>query len=107
MTDADVTAREVRGGQDAIRAAVEGRRPLSDRDSFLAPLFLLPAIVYILALVAVPFFLAIAFSPTAGTAGDPSLDWVGLDNFEAIFNDPIFWGSRQNPLLYPAITMAL
>jgi multiple sugar transport system permease protein len=107
MTDADVTARQVRSRQDEIRAAVEGRRPLGDRDSFLAPLFLLPAIVYILALVAVPFFLAIAFSLTDVTAGDPSLDWVGFDNFEAIFNDPIFWRSLRNTLVFTAITMAL
>jgi multiple sugar transport system permease protein len=93
--------------RDAIRAAVDGRRALADRESFLAPLFLLPAIVYIVVLVAVPFFLAIAFSLTDVTAGDPSLDWVGLENFDAILSDPIFWRSLWNTLIFTAITMAL
>jgi multiple sugar transport system permease protein len=92
---------------EAIRAAVHGRRALADRESFLAPLFLLPAVVYILALVAFPFFLALAFSLSDVTAGDPSLDWVGLSNFEAIFDDPVFWRSLRNTLLFTAVTMVL
>jgi multiple sugar transport system permease protein len=91
----------------ATRAAVERGRALADRDSFLAPLFLLPAIVYIVALVAIPFFVAIAFSLTDVTAGDPSLDWVGLQNFQAIFDDPIFWRALRNTLIFTAITMVL
>jgi multiple sugar transport system permease protein len=91
----------------ATRAAVERGRALADRDSFLAPLFLLPAIIYIVALVAIPFFVAIAFSLTDVTAGDPSLDWVGLQNFQAIFDDPIFWRALRNTLIFTAITMVL
>jgi multiple sugar transport system permease protein len=83
------------------------RRRLADRDGILAPLFLLPAVVYIIALVGVPFFLAIAFSLTDVTAGDPSLDWVGLQNFEAIFDDPIFWESLRNSIVFTAATMVL
>jgi multiple sugar transport system permease protein len=85
---------------------VRSRKSLADREGLLAPLFLLPAIVYIIALVAVPFFLAIAFSLTDVTAGDPSLDWVGLQNFKDIFDDPIFWRSLRNTVVFTAITMA-
>jgi multiple sugar transport system permease protein len=95
------------GRLDAIRAAAGGRGALADRESFLAPLFLLPAVIYILALVAVPFLLAIAFSLSDITTGDPSLDWVGFGNFQAIFDDPIFWRSLRNTLLVTAVTMAL
>ena len=91
----------------ATRAAVERGKALADRDSFLAPLFLLPAIIYVVALVAIPFFVAIAFSLTDVTAGDPSLDWVGFQNFQAIFEDPIFWRALRNTLIFTAITMAL
>jgi ABC-type sugar transport system permease subunit len=91
---------------DGIRAAVHGRRALADREGLLAPVFLLPAVVYITALVGVPFLLAIAFSVTDVTAGDASLDWVGLKNFEDIFHDPIFWRSLKNTLLITAVTMA-
>jgi multiple sugar transport system permease protein len=83
------------------------RKTLADREGVLAPLFLLPAVIYIIALVAIPFFLAIAFSLTDVTAGDPSLDWVGLQNFEAIFDDPIFWRSLRNSLIFTAVTVAL
>src|ERR671930_80214 len=83
------------------------RRPLSDRDGLLAPLFLLPAVVYVVALVAIPFCLAIAFSLTDVTAGDPSLDWVGFKNFDHIFHDPIFWRALRITLLFTAATMVL
>ena len=43
----------------------------------------MPSVVYILALVAVPFVLAIGFALSDVTAGDPSFDWVGLRNFGA------------------------
>ena len=102
------TEASARGGNLRERGApVAGKKPLADRESFLAPLFLLPAIVYIIALVGIPFFLAIAFSFTDVTAGDPSLDWVGFENFKAIFDDPIFWRSLRNTLVFTAITMVL
>lgn len=83
------------------------RRQLADREGLLAPLFLLPAIVYIVALVAVPFGLAIAFSFSDVSAGNPSLDWVGLRNFRAIVRDPVFWQSLRNTLLFTVVSMAL
>jgi multiple sugar transport system permease protein len=83
------------------------RGTLADREGVLAPLFLLPAIVYIIALVAVPFFLALAFAFSDVTAGDPSFDWVGFANFEAIFDDPVFWRSLWNTLLFTVIAMVL
>jgi multiple sugar transport system permease protein len=83
------------------------RRRLADRDGLLAPLFLLPSIVYIAALVALPFFLALTFSFTDVTTGDPSLDFAGLRNYRAIFDDPIFWRSLRNTLLFTTISTVL
>ena len=80
---------------------------LADREGVLAPLFLLPAIVYIIGLVALPFFLALAFAFSDVTAGDPSFDWVGLANFEAILDDPVFWRSLRNTIVFTAIAMVL
>ena len=98
-------------GDDAVRPlaapAAQARATLADREGLLAPLFLLPAIVYIVALVAVPFLLALAFAFSDVTAGDPSFDWVGFANFEAIFDDPVFWRSLQNTLVFTAIAMVL
>jgi multiple sugar transport system permease protein len=88
-------------------AAGAARARLADRESLLAPLFLLPTVVYIIGLVIVPFFLAIAFSFTDVTAGDPSLDWVGFDNFNAILHDSVFWESLKNTVIFTVITVVL
>jgi multiple sugar transport system permease protein len=87
--------------------AAARRLPLADRERLLAPLFLLPAVVYIFALVAIPFVLAILFSFSDVTTGNPSFDWAGLDNYRAIFHDSVFWRSLRNTVLITAITMAL
>jgi multiple sugar transport system permease protein len=87
--------------------AARARRSLADRDGALAWIFLLPSVVYIIVLVAVPFFLAIGFAVSDVTAGDPSYDFVGLDNFRAIFDDPVFWRSLGNTLLFTGVSMAL
>ena len=80
---------------------------LADRDGLLARLMLLPAIVYILALVAVPFVIAIAYSFSDVTAGDPGYDWVGLDNYRANWRDPVFGQALWNTFLFTAATMVL
>jgi multiple sugar transport system permease protein len=92
-----------------VSSAAGARRgtSLSDREGFLAPLFLLPAVVYIIALVAIPLLLAIAFAFSDVTVGDPSFDWVGLANFEGIFDDPVFWRSLRNTVVFTVVSMTL
>lgn len=80
---------------------------LADRDRFLARAMLLPAIVYVIALVAVPFVLAIGYSLSDVTAGDPSYDFVGLDQYRDAVRDPVFRKSLGNTLLFTLISMAL
>ncbi|MEU4419825.1 sugar ABC transporter permease [Actinoplanes sp. NPDC024001] len=82
-------------------------RRLADRDGTLAWLFLMPSVVYILALVALPFLLAIGYALSDVTAGDPSYDWVGLRNFQRVFEDPVFWRSLGNTFVFTLISMAL
>jgi multiple sugar transport system permease protein len=88
-------------------APPRGRSKWTDREGFLAPLFLLPAVVYIIALVGIPLGLALAFAFSDVTVGDPSFDWVGLRNFEGIFDDPVFWRSLRNTVIFTVISMAL
>jgi multiple sugar transport system permease protein len=83
------------------------RARVTDREGLLARLMLLPAIVYILALVAIPFVVAIAYSFSDVTAGDPSFDWVGLENYRANLDDPVFTRSLWNTFFFTAATMAL
>ena len=83
------------------------RAYLLDRDGVLGPVMLLPAVLYIGALVAVPFFLAIAYSVSDVTVGDPSFDYVGLRNFRTVLADPVFRRSLGNSLFITAATMVL
>jgi multiple sugar transport system permease protein len=87
--------------------AAAPRRRLADREATLAWLFLMPSVVYILALVGVPFVLAIGFSLSDVTAGDPSFDWVGTRNFARVLEDPVFWRSLGNTFVFTLISMLL
>jgi len=79
----------------------------TDREGLLSRVFLLPTVVYIVGLVAVPFFLAIAYSFSDVTAGQPSYDFIGVRNYVRIFGDPVFWKSLQNTLVFTVISMLL
>ncbi|HET6948840.1 MAG TPA: sugar ABC transporter permease [Acidimicrobiales bacterium] len=83
------------------------RARATDREGVLSRLMLLPAIVYILALVAAPFVIAIAYSFSDVTAGNPSYDWVGLENYRANLDDPVFGQALWNTFLFTAATMVL
>ena len=83
------------------------RRYLFDRERVLGPILLAPAVIYIIALVAVPFFLAIAYSLSDMTVGDPSYNYVGLRNFRAIWHDAVFRRSLRNSLFITIVTMVL
>jgi multiple sugar transport system permease protein len=80
---------------------------LADREGFLAWAMLLPSVIYIVALVAIPFALAIAFSFSDVTAGDPSYDWAGLATFRRALADPVFWRSLSNTFVFTVVSMAL
>ena len=71
----------------------------------LAWLFLVPAVVYVVALVGVPFFLAIAFAFSDVTSGDTSYDWVGLENFRQVMGDPVFWRALGNTFVFTVVSM--
>jgi multiple sugar transport system permease protein len=88
-------------------ARMTRRRTVADREGLLAPLFLLPAVVYIVLLVAIPLLLALAFAFSDVTTGDPSFDWAGFSNFEAIFRDSVFWRSLRNTVVFTVISMIL
>lgn len=68
---------------------------------------LLPATVYILALVGLPFLIAIVYSVTDVTVGDTSLDFVGLDNFRRIIKTPQFQRALSNTLFFAIVSQVL
>lgn len=85
----------------------DGFRFWSDREDILGPLFLFPAIVYIIALVGIPFIIAMAYSVTDVTVGNTSLDFVGLQNFRAILKTPQFTQSLRNTIMFTVVSQII
>lgn len=88
-------------------AGTRPRRRLADREDLLARLFLLPTVVYIVGLVGFPFVLAILFSFSDVTTGNPSLDFVGLEQWRTILDSRIFWQAFWNTIIFTGISMLL
>jgi len=90
---------------EAADGRAGARRRLGDREGVLASMFLLPTIGYIVLLVGAPFVLALTFSVTDVTTGSAAHHFVGLANFRAVWDDPVFRKSLMNTLEFTAITM--
>jgi multiple sugar transport system permease protein len=92
---------------DAVEGGSRRRRYLMEREGFLAPFLLLPSVVYIFALVGIPFGLAITYSLSNATVGDPGFDFVGLENFRRVLEDPVFVRSLKNSIFITVVTIVL
>jgi len=79
----------------------------TDREDLLGSLFLLPAVIYIFALVGIPFLIALAYSFSDVTVGNTSLDFVGLRNFRAILQTPQFRTSLINSIVLTIVSQII
>src|SRR4029453_3438145 len=75
-------------------------------DSTLGYLFLLPALLVILGLVAYPFVNAIIMTFQAQTAGAPGR-FVGLNNCRELLANPVFWRVIANTAIYTGVGVGL
>jgi len=75
---------------------------LDDR-RLMGVVFLLPATLYILLLVGIPFVTALLFSVSTATVGDASFHFVGLRNFENVWAAPAFRDALLNSFLFTVI----
>lgn len=82
-------------------------RRFVDDERWLGATFLAPAIIYIVALVGIPFVIAIAFSVSDVTVGDTSLDFVGLDNFARVIKTAKFQRALTNTFLFTLVAQAI
>jgi multiple sugar transport system permease protein len=80
---------------------------LINREKWLAPLMILPAVVYVLVLVGFPFVLALLYSISNVTVGSHELNFVGLDNFRSVMQSPNFWGSLVNTFIFTFVSQIL
>lgn len=74
----------------------------------LGPLLLLPAIVYIFALVGVPLVLAVLYAFSTASAGNPHVEeFVGLRNFRAVLDDGVFLKALRNTIFFTLGSQAI
>ena len=76
------------------------RRYLFDRSELLGPLFIAPAIIYVVVLVGLPFLLAVYYSISAFTIFDPSYRFVGAKNFFDILQSEVFRRTLANTFIF-------
>lgn len=78
-----------------------------DDEAWLGRVLLAPAVLYIALLVGFPFVLAIVYSLSDATVGTTTLDFVGLRNFRRVLDDPTFWTSLRNALVFTLVSQLL
>ncbi|MEK7366473.1 MAG: hypothetical protein AAB195_00790, partial [candidate division NC10 bacterium] len=80
---------------------------LLDREEWLGPLMIGPAILYIVLLLGFPFFLALYYSVSDITVGSRSLNFVGLKNFASVIGTTKFQTSLKNTFIFAFVSQAL
>jgi multiple sugar transport system permease protein len=81
-------------------AVVRARRHPLGADALWGYMLVSPVLVYILVLVAYPFFLALYFSLSRVTVAGGDGGFVGLDNYAYLFRDPLFLTALRNTLSF-------
>mgnify|MGYP005847198391 FL=1 len=92
------------------RAALPLRRwqamTLAERQAWLAWLFLLPALLVVIAVAMVPLIQTIYFSFTDKRLGALKPEqWVGLENFRFLLTDPLWWTAVKVTVQFTVITV--
>ncbi|MDR7544115.1 MAG: sugar ABC transporter permease [Armatimonadota bacterium] len=93
--------------QPAAVPALFRRKTLADRDDWLGRLMLAPAMVYVGALVGIPFILALALAFSSARSGSLDFTWVGLRHFAEIIPDPQFQRALWNTLRFTVVSQCL
>jgi len=80
---------------------------LADSERFVGAAMLAPAVLYILLLVAFPFFLALYYSLTNVTLGNRTLVFVGLRNFINVVQTPQFQTALKNTFVFTIFSQVI
>ena len=89
---------------------MSGRRRLSfllDRDEWLGPFMIGPAVLYIVLVLGVPFLLALYYSVSDITVGSRTLGFVGLKNFASVVETTKFQTSLKNTFVFAIVSQIL
>jgi multiple sugar transport system permease protein len=88
-------------------AARRPRLRFFDREDWLGPLFIAPAVLYIVLLIAFPFALALFYSFSDIIVGSRSLHFVGLRNFESVVGTARFQTALKNTFVFAVVSQLL
>ena len=83
------------------------KRPLLDRESFLGPVMIVPAVLYVIALVGFPFFLSLWLAMSDAKIASNTYGFVGLANVESALESPTFRKSLGNTFIFTLVSQAL
>src|SRR5258707_10615077 len=86
---------------------VRRRTRLADNEAWLGRAMLAPAIIYIVALVGVPFLLALFYSVTNISVGHTEVRFVWLENFTSALQNPTFLRALKNSFLFAVFSQLL
>jgi multiple sugar transport system permease protein len=79
---------------------------MKNREDIAGFAWISPWIVGFLAFLALPIGMSLYYSFTDYSLLEKPL-WVGLENFKALVNDPVFWIVMKNTVIYAAISIPL
>ncbi|MEW6680876.1 MAG: sugar ABC transporter permease [bacterium] len=82
-------------------------RGILDKESLIAPLFLLPVCLYIIFLVGFPFVMSFVYSFSNVSVGNPEPKLVGLRNFFDLISDTVFQKSLANTFIFTLASVVL
>ncbi|MEU1972978.1 sugar ABC transporter permease [Microbacterium sp. NPDC019599] len=104
-----MTTTTARGQESALAAPSRpraARRAARMREGLVGWGFLTPNLIFLVTFLFVPIVMAIqlSFQETRGF-GDP--EWVGLDNYVKLVNDPVFWQSLGNTIVFTVVTVPI
>jgi multiple sugar transport system permease protein len=80
---------------------------ISGRGRVLGPAMFLPAVLYVVALVGVPFVLAFLYSVGDVKVGSVGYHFVGLKNFASVLQNPTFLLALRNSFVFTITSQAL
>lgn len=82
-------------------------RYIFERENILAPLLLLPVVIYVVLLVGFPFVMAFVYSFSNVTVGNPDYKIVGISNFIDIIGDRVFQRSMGNTFIFTFVSISI
>ncbi len=79
-------------------------RRLVIQENIAAYLFLLPFLIFFVGFVLYPMFMCVYTSFFDATMGREDI-FIGIDNYKALFNDPVFWKALKNTLIIVLVSV--